>query len=181
MKYLFLLLSILTLHSCVGKIIDLQYTQSPKSKLVHEISEGVFKQLILEKNLYPCECGGRMMDQIKLLHWGFDYYHEIDIAEARELLITATNRLLQAINEDQRIRPYLATYPFKPENVEIRIFLHNSDGSILGPEKLHVIANIEGVLDYMIQASETRRLKKILIETFQEAEAKLNAPLPQAI
>lgn len=122
-----------------------------------------------------------MMDQIKLLHWGFDYYKEIDIEEGRELLITAAHRLLKAINEDERIRPYLATYPFKPENIELRIFLHNSDGSPIGPGKLCIVSILEGVLNYKVEDAVNLPFRKILVETFQEAEDKMNAPLPQAI
>jgi len=167
--------------ACDGPNVEVKIFHSPDSLLVDQISGEVFKQLLREKNLIPIECGGRMMNQITLLHWGFDYRKEIDIPEARELLITVTDRFLQAFNENEHIRPYLATYPFTAENVEVRIFLQNPNGSLLRPGILHVVANIEGELDYLIENPETERLQTILMESYAEAKAKLNVPMQQAI
>ncbi len=167
--------------SCRENSVETDDQSSSKSMLVYEISNQVFKQLKEEKNLIPCECGGGSREQLKLLHWGFDYYKEINIEEARELLVAATNQFLIALNADQRIRPYLAVYPFQPENIEIRIFIYNPDGSLMGLDKLRVIAIKRGVLDYMIESSETQQLETILLESYKEAESKLATPLQQAI
>jgi hypothetical protein len=161
--------------ACAKISLNTDYQENRKSELLNEISSSVFKQLKKEKNLCPVECGGRMMDQITLMHWGFFYYKDISIEEARKLLMLAASQFLETFNADGRIRPYLATHPFKPENIEIRIFLKKPDGSELGPEKLHVISMIEGVLRYKIESSEDARLKTVHKETYNEAASKLNA------
>lgn len=67
--------------SCAEKSYKADYKPSPKPALVEQISREVFIKLKNENSLYPIECGGRMMDQITYLHWGFDYYGEIQVEE----------------------------------------------------------------------------------------------------
>jgi hypothetical protein len=142
---------------------------------VNEIERKVFLQLKKEKNLYPCEFGGGARDPIELLHCGFDYYKEIGIEEARELLLLAGHQFLKEINTNEQIRPYLATYPFKPENIQINIFLKKSDGSEIGLDKLHVISMQKGAMIYKIRDLKTERLTILYEETYEEAEARLGA------
>lgn len=175
MNVYFLFTLIILLAGCNGNNVRQDFKPSNKSTLVDEISYKVFLDLKKNKDLYPCECGGRMMDQITFLHWGFDYYKEIDIDEARELLIAAENQFLKAFNGDERIHPYLGNYPLTTKKMQIVIFLHKPDGSEIEPEKLHVIAINEGILDYMIGKLGTERLKKIYKETYEEAMARLDA------
>ncbi len=156
---------------------EIGYKPSLKSRLVDEVGNKVFKQLKRENDLYPCECGGRMMHQITFLHLGFDYYKQIDIEKARELLMSAGNLFLKTINEDERIHPFLDSYPFLPKNIEILIFLREPKGSKFGPRRLYVISMSEGVLKYYINDPETNHLLSIYNETYEEAEEKLGIPV----
>jgi len=178
--YVFVALTLLIV-SC-GKISnDIDLSPNPGKIIAFEIAKELFFKLAKEKQLYVCEYGGGGKKPIGLIHCGLNYYKPIEIEEARELLVTTTNQLLHAFNEDVRIHPYLSTYPFKPENVQIRIFLYNADGSLCAKEKLHAISNLRGRLDYMNECPDKRWLQKVLVETFEEAEAKLKAPMQQAI
>ena len=172
----FLLIFILNFLLTGCAVEDSTYScPPPKSQLVREISSKVFRQLREGKNLYLCEWGGEDGgEKIKFLHCGFFYYNEIDIEKARELLFTAGNRFLNAFNTDERIHTYLNVHPLKPENIQINIFLKKSDGSELGFDTLHVISISRGSLNYMIRSSATGRLETILLETYEEATAKLN-------
>ena len=116
------------------------------------------------------------------MHCGFDYYNEIDVAEARELLMTAGNLYLREINDNEKIRPYLANYPFKPENIQIAIFLENPNGSKTASEKLSIITMKEGVLRYDIGVLDSRNaLITICEETYDEAAAKLGTVVGSSI
>ena len=95
---------------------------SPDSVLVDKITKEVFVKLIIEDDLHPCGTGARMMDEIKMLYFGFNYYHEIDINAARKLLIKAGSVALNKINNCEEILPYLVNYPFKPLNIKIDVF-----------------------------------------------------------
>jgi hypothetical protein len=110
-----------------------------------------------------------------MLALSFDYRQPTTIENGRELLIAAVQEFITAVNEDERIRPYLKHYPFGPENIAIRIFLQNPDGSKLS-FGLHVISACEGILRYNIDDPEGPLFKTLLVETYEEALQKLQAP-----
>lgn len=145
------------------------------------VRDRVFVLLKKNENLHPCGWGGGMhgTKKFQMLYCGFQYNKEIDIEEARRLLLTAGNLFLREVNQDEKIRPFLGHHPFKPENIELDIFLKNSDGAELESEKLHVISMRRGELEYMKHDSTTRFLKTLHSETYEEAMSKLNAsPMP---
>ncbi|HEY2810972.1 MAG TPA: hypothetical protein VGJ00_06250 [Rhabdochlamydiaceae bacterium] len=141
-----------------------------KEKLADEISFRIAEQLYTEKGLQPCGFGGGTMDKVRELVLCFFCYKRIDIDEARELLMSAGNMFLDAINEDERIRPYLINYPFLPKNIGIEIYFKELNGSnIKEPGKLHVAWLMNGLLTYDDENLETKRLQTIHKETFEEA------------
>jgi hypothetical protein len=115
------------------------------------------------------------MDKIRMLALSFNYNKQIEIEEARELLIYAGNIFIHTVNDDKRVHQYLLNYPFLPENIEIRIFLHKKNGSEFGGEKLSVISMNEGILKYKIVDPTTQLLTTIYSETFDEALVKINS------
>ena len=169
--YIFVIFTLL-ITSCIKKRETIDYTDLA---IVNEIRKNVFLKLKKETDLYPCGAGGQMMHEIQLLACSFNYYHEVDINQARELLLKAGNVFLKEINESEKIRPYLANYPFKPENIEIAIFVYNSDGSDQSLEKLRVITLWKGVLSYKIGILDSQDFRtQIYEETYEEAMAKIN-------
>jgi len=179
--YLFLLLFI-TFFSCKKNVTQKIYQQNPEWVLAdeiydNEIGKKVFFQLRKEKKLQVCESGWdlRSKKKIQVMHCGFFYYEDLNIDQARELLLSAGILYLTTINENERIRNFLETYPFKLENIEIRIFLYDSNRSIPSPEKLQVISMIDGILEYENRSSDTKFLTTICQETYEEAMAKINA------
>ena len=158
---------------CMNPTPVTDYMPSPKSQLVDQIGQAVFRELKEKTKLCPCECGGRMMHEITLLHLGFHYYNEIEIDKARELLMAAGTLFLKKINENEQIRPYLAYYPFLPEDIEIRIFLKKSSGLKIDSKKLQVATLIDGILNYEIDDAKCQLFEIIYSETFEEAEQKL--------
>lgn len=150
---------------------------SEKVLLARQVRKKALAQLKREKELYPCGVGGGMMDQIKMLALSFDYYKLVDIEQARELLVYSTTLFLNIINENMEIRPYLEHYPFNPENIEIRIYLQNSDGSEPNSGKLTIVKMMNGTLEYVIRNPETNRLTTLYEETFDVASKKLSTAI----
>jgi hypothetical protein len=143
--------------------------------LINEVRNQTFSQLKMEKELYPFGTGeGGGVNEIRMLALSFLYYKEIDIEEARELLMAAATIFLKNINSNEQIRPYLKNDPFQPKNIQIRIFLKKPDGSKPNLDKLTVIAMVSGMLEYDIRSSETGRLTTICRETYEEVAAKPN-------
>jgi|HubBroStandDraft_4_1064222.scaffolds.fasta_scaffold125730_1 hypothetical protein len=169
-KFLHLVIIFLILVGC-GK----SYKPSQASIIANDIQKKVMLQLKKEKNLFPCEFGSGAKNPIKSLHCGFDYYNEVDIEKGRELIILAVNKFTAEINANAKVRPYLAVYPFKPENMDVEIFFKQSNGSELSPERIHIISIINGKLRYKTAVpGQGRPLTTIHEETYEEAIAKLN-------
>ena len=141
-------------------------------QLVDEVSLKVAKKLKAEMNLVPAGFGSQMRDQIKMIALSFFYYGPVDIEKARELLLAATNDLISAVNDDVRIRPHLNNYPFGPKNVEIRIFLYNTDGTNPPVKELSVITLTRGILRYKVDDPKNPLFTTVLEESYSEAEEK---------
>jgi len=174
---------LIILAGCCEKNIQTSHSQSNNPWRLaddiynNEITKKVFYQLNQEEQLHVCESGSdlRGMDKIKVMHCGFGYYYDIGVDEARRLILKAGDLYLKAINDNEKIRPFLLTHPFTPENIEIRIFLYNFDGSTPPPEKLWIISLIQGRVQYKkICVSDSRKFPETVCEeTFEEAKAKL--------
>ena len=113
----------------------------------NEIGKKVFAHLKKEKKLTVCESGFGLRggDKIRCMHCGFDYFNEITIIEARELVMETANLYLKVINENEKIRSFLEKYPFGPDDIEIRFFLFNSDGSNPSLDRLQAISIVEPI------------------------------------
>lgn len=167
MKVLLFLFGFFLFTSC-NPSWQKNYQFTNDEKLADEIIKKVAYELKREKGLIPCGTGGQMMDEIQMLALSFDYNKNISIEEGRQLLLTAIGEFTSAINRDERIRPYLANYPFLPKNVQIRIFLKNPDRSTQ-PDRLVVVSAINSVLEYEIDDPNGPLFKTIHKETYEEA------------
>jgi hypothetical protein len=149
-----------------------------KERLSNELILKVATQLKEEKKLYPCGTGGGSIDKIRMMYLAFQYYEQIEIEEARKLIIDAGDLFLKTINADERIRPYLRNYPFQPGNIELLIIFRKPDGSEVDPEKLRLVAlGDDKKLRYKIVDPATDHLKTIFCETYYEAAEKLAQPM----
>jgi hypothetical protein len=146
-------------------------------KLADQITLKTAKQLQQEDNLALVGTGGQMMHDIQMMAMSFYLYHEVDLNEARALLIHAVNQYLLAINSDEKIRPYLHEYPFTAKNLEVRIWAFNADGSEVPLDKIYYLCAIGGIFKYYLNEPETFSRKLIHKETFEEAVEKMNDPM----
>ncbi|MGB7127855.1 MAG: hypothetical protein WBD50_02035 [Candidatus Rhabdochlamydia sp.] len=110
-----------------------------------------------------------MMNDIQAMHMSFHFYQEVDLKEARELLVYAISEYLLDINSDEEIRPYLHEYPFTSKNVEIRIWIYKPDGTCPSLDKIDYISAIDGILTYYLDLPETYSRQAICKETYEEA------------
>jgi len=168
MKLLLYFLIILTFSSCSSNSLS-NYKPSEKEQLANEITNRVSLQLKNSFDLKPFGSGGQAMNDIEMLALSFIYNKEIDIEDARELLINSVDIFVKAINEDERIHPYLSNYPFEPKNIEISIYLRKLDNSDITPGKLLIASSNNGILEYDIRDPKTDRLKSIYRESYEEA------------
>lgn len=173
MRVVFALFLLVCMASCDPPYQEENPYLPTKQSLVNEVMNQTFVKMKMEKGLIPCGIGSGMMHQIRMLALAFDYYKEIDIDEARELLIAAGSEFLKTINSNEKIRIFLDQYPFTPKNIEISIFLRNPDGSLTEPGKLTVASIINGILKYNIRSLATGQLEIVYKESYEEAIQKV--------
>ncbi|PCI76478.1 hypothetical protein COB21_04300 [Candidatus Aerophobetes bacterium] len=144
--------------------------QSPRYvKIAHKITDDTAKKLAKEKNLVLIGTGGGMMHDIQMMAMSFNFYHEVNLQEARELVVYAIREYLSDINSNEKVRPYLHNYPFTAKNVEVRIFLYEPDRNTLPPGKIHCISATHGSISYYVRGSEKYSRKNICEETYEQA------------
>jgi len=157
--FLFMFVSVFGCNSFRDKMPEYE-------KIADKITNRTAEKLKKEKKLILIGIGGRMMDDIQMMAMSFNYYHEVNLEQARELLIYAINEYLSDINNNQDVRPYLHEYPFTSKNVEIRIFIYGPDRKKLPPDKIGYISSIDGVLEYYTRADDDHPICR---ETYAEA------------
>jgi hypothetical protein len=144
-------------------------------KLVQEIRSQVAYKLMREKGLIPFGSGGGAIDKIHMISLSFEYRKPLTIEEGRDLVLTAVHELIKAVNRDERIRPYLESYPFGPERIEVEIFVRNVKGERLPSSAATLVSCCNGICTYQIFHFDEKRFETILKETFAEAEARVQA------
>jgi hypothetical protein len=104
-----------------------------------------------------------------MMAMSFQQLGEITLEQGRELVVYCVNEYLQAINENEEIRPYLVHYPFTPKDIEIRIFIYQKDRSSVSVGALCVASTMDGIVDFDIKQPGTPSLKQFHKETYEEA------------
>jgi hypothetical protein len=102
----------LALFSFLFGCSSLGYQEKDYEKIADAITEKTAKKLKEQKNLCLVGTGGGMMHDIYGMDMSFDYYQEVDLKTARELIVYAVSEYLLAINSNEEVRPYLHNYPF---------------------------------------------------------------------
>ncbi len=138
-------------------------------KVADAITAKVAKKIRREKNLILIGTGGGMMDDIKMMAMSFCYYQEVDIEDARKLLVYCVEEYLNAINASEKVRPYLHNHPFTAKNVEIRLFISQVDTSDVALGRLCGADAIKGDLNYYADNADRYTLKRLHEETYEEA------------
>jgi hypothetical protein len=171
MKTIILLFTILFLSSCDPSRNKYEFQKPDKHSLANTVMAQTAYQLRRDKNLIPFGTGRRIWDQIQMLSLTFIYYKEMEIEEARALLMDAIQVMTHIINSNEEIRPYLCDYPFGPNNLDIAIFVRKpNDEYNFG--KLSICSMKEGKFEYTIRHSRYD-FTTVLSETYEEAEQKL--------
>jgi hypothetical protein len=108
----------------------LHANQDDKAYLKYE--DEIVKQFKKEmRKKYKLECwadGGSMPNKVEEIRVCFDLQKKAGIDLARELVVKAVERLTELVNNHEKIRPYLAEYPFPQKRIEIMISFQDKNG-----------------------------------------------------
>ncbi len=163
---LFIVVSLfVVLVSCgMFSIVDEDY-----ERIADKITSKTAKKFQEQFGLRCAGIGGGMMGDIYSMAMSFDYFQEVDLKEARELLVGITQEYLLDINTDKKVRPYLHSYPYTVKGVEMRVWCKSIDGRDVPLGEIRYFTNIEGVLEYSVRQTANGRSVTIHEETYEEA------------
>lgn len=169
----FLILTSLMMVSCSDNFLINEKKVISRSELERKAIDKASSILLRDKKLHAIGTGGCGHDKIKMLALSFNFYEPLDEAQARELLLTASDVFLAAINEDEKMHAHLYNVPFDHNNIEIRIFLFNSKGNNTKAGELSIIKAQDGFLTYKIDDSENKfGFHTLLKESYEDALQK---------
>ena len=172
MKKIYILLIILFFNGCSQGPSKNRFQISEDEKIVNRVLNIGASNLKKKYGLIPIGSGGQMMYEVKKLRLVFNYPNPLTENQAKVLVINATEEFLQVINNEEPLRQYLANYPFGPKNVEIKIFLQDSRGKSVQPEKFLVIKTMGGFVTCIAKTPGTHEYRDVFHETFEEAKKK---------
>jgi hypothetical protein len=172
MKILYGTITVILVLVICSSFFSLKKKKVDYEKIADRITGRTMLKIEKERNLVFIGFWGGMMHNIRLMSMSFQYYQEVDFDQARELLLYAVDTYLEEINKDQEVRPYLVTYPFTAENVEIHIWFYGPDRRRLPYGKIDYVLAANGT--FMYDSSVDKFTSKMLSEeTYEEAKQKV--------
>lgn len=166
MKF-FCFVVILLCYSCNTSSLVQEFDYEKEADAV---TAQVAKKIETETGLKLIGTGGGMMGQIHSMALSFACYGDVSMEESRELLVYCVEEYLSAINQNEKIRPYLSHYPFTARGLEITIFIKQKDGREPPMGFLTVVGEINGKNSYKIRQPGYPSMKKVHQEPYEEAK-----------
>ena len=135
-----------------------------------KIQRKTASQLEKEKGLWAIGDSGQMYNDIQTMGLAFEYFHLVNLEEARALLVYTIQVFLNNINDSKEVRPFLHNYPFTTKNIEITIWIYQESGNNPPLENIECVRLHEDKLSYKLTAPSKFELWPILHEeTYAEA------------
>lgn len=149
----------------------------PYIKYAEEIMDEFAREMNKEYGLICIGDGGGLAYDVRVLNVKFIAYLSLNLEEARELEVRATQRLLEKINQHEKIRPFLREYPFPPYRAEVSIqFKDQNDDYPAG--SIAYVSQIKNTIYFCIEnPTKKNTIKEISSEPFEKA-AKIVAQNP---
>ena len=153
------------------------YHPSQAEQLVNSVLAKTAETIKKKYKLKPCGQGAAMPGgPIQELILCFDTKDQFTKEELRGLLIKSAQELLNQINENKDMQPFLIKQPFTIENVEIIIYNVDRNGMDLRDPAISIAQISQGRLIYRTNDPEDYfKYKNQYEETYNEALKALEA------
>ncbi len=151
-------------------------TISDKERSVDSVLNKTSTRLEKKYGMKTVGTGGAMMYEVKSISLRLSVYTPLSIDEGRFLIVKSAEQLLEDINNDQILKPYLIHHPFDINDIDIAIFYSGSENIDQDITKLDYVSTYCGLVNYT--KLDPNKLGKELVdktETFEEALSILNA------
>lgn len=125
MSYLIMSLAFF-LMGCESEPIYIQHVNRLRSQFIAEVQR--------KDPVTVSMIGGGLFRDVEEVSITFRAYKHADITDARQMIVPYVKRLLELINQDEQVRPYLRQYPFW--GVKLRISFYESNEEPVNPPLL---------------------------------------------
>jgi hypothetical protein len=170
-KYLIVLLVFL-FHSCDGptKNSSNQHISPKYVILAQEIRYAIAQRLAQEFQMAPFGEGGSFYDCVRELFLAFHIQGPLTKDQLRNILVTCVKELLEEVNSNDELRPYLKVYPFTSQEISITLFVIDKKGAEIYDPNIGVASAEEGKLIYKtIDRNDGLKNQSKIIESYEDA------------
>ncbi len=137
--------------------------------IINQIVDNFAKKIIDQYGLVWIGSGGRMPNDIEEVSVKFMAHRKGTIKEARELQVKGTELLLETINSNKKIRPYLKEYPFKANRAEVSIAFRKNDNSCYTDGSVVYVFQVKNIIRYFSEDPLSNNRILLKEEPYEEA------------
>jgi hypothetical protein len=167
MKKIFLFIFLIFFSFFVAKACN---SSSESSKAVHTVMSKVARLLEARyqfRTVGTVEFGYK--GNYSLIGLYFAKVNPMSKEEGREIIVDCVNTLLNAINSDPQIQPFLKKIPFTASDIKIKIFIFTAEGKDVFYPEIQVFSATNGKIYYSTNAPNHNGYYTEESETFEEA------------
>lgn len=125
------------------------------------------KNLVMAEKMRNYDAGGK----INRVGYIFDLYEPVTIDAARLLVVDLVNDLVETVNRNEKLKPYLSVSPFTEKEAIIRLRIRTRQCGFVYPVlgNIAYVSVIDGAVIYDTINSYTYDLDMLRTESFEQA------------
>lgn len=143
--------------------------ERPHLPHVHRLRKAITQEMKNEESMEPFMAGGEFFYDIQKISLGYMTDKQLKLAEGRRIAVKFTERVLNKVNGDVGIRPYLHEYPFPVENLDLEIAFQDKSGKYMPEPYLASIYIVNGVIVYNMHDAILDMVGKVYAEPYEDA------------
>ena len=130
-------LSLLIFNCIYGGDLSSQHVSPPYVEMAGKIRSEIAQMLAKRYNMKIFGISGGMADCVNMLGLDFQIQGPLPKEQLRRILIESVHELLEAVNSNQQIRPFLKNYPFTEKEIITTLFVIDKNReNVFDPEIL---------------------------------------------
>lgn len=135
----------------------------------YQIIDKFAQKVAKEFNITFLSYSTRLSEDLDKLYFDFTAHRKTTtIEQARELEVGVTEKLLEIINTDEKIRPFIKKHPITANRVEVIISFENKKNPQTD-KNIEFAFHVRDKIFYAKPEGETKRLTDLTEETYEEA------------
>ena len=134
-----------------------------------------YAQEMEEEYGFKCSSiGGKIPGSVEEIGASFFFVHSSPLEEARKIILVATKRLIQAIDLNAELRPFLSEFPFRTNRIKLRICFRERNYGSIHDESIESATLENDTISYFRESTERSSIRLIhtplfFQESYQEA------------